>query len=207
MKNKKFFNLDQAIRYLGETVITFKSKPIYIYGIDTGRHSKNFELHYYDVGDDEHKSKFILSDNSDIDMTPVPLGLMSNKSNMKHSCGMVMRMPLRMYKIGLNRSNVRVENTVPSLNARYRSRNSELLTSKELRDTVAGDYPRYSECFKASAKDGNALAFSRRFAVCGEQLYYKALGVAVGGAKPSGPSLDENCFFLKEALEEDYRNA
>lgn len=208
MKNKKFFNLDQAIRYLGETVISFKGKPIYIYGIDSGRHGKNFELFYYNVGDDDKKGKIILSDHSDIDMTPIPLGLMSNKSKMsEHNSGWVVRQPLRLYKIGLSRSNVKIENVEPHHTGRYRSHYSDFMLSKELRDTVAGDYPTYKECLKTSANDGNVLAFSRRFAVLGDKLYYKALGVAIGEAAPSGPSLDENCFFLKEALQEDFKNA
>jgi hypothetical protein len=207
MKNKKFFNLDQAIRYLGETVISFKGKPIYIYALDAGRHSKNFELYYYDVGDEDRKQKWILSDHSGIDMTPVSLGLMSTKSNMKHSSGMVARMPVRMWKIGLNRSNVRIDNTVPEITARYRSRYADFMLSKELRDTVVGDYPSYEECYKVSAKDGNVLAFSRRFAVHAESIYYKALGVPVGDAKASGPKLYKDCFFLKEALEEDTKHA
>jgi hypothetical protein len=206
MKNKKFFNLDQALRYLSESVITFKGKPIYVYGIDTGRYGKNFQLFYYDVGEGEPKT--VLSDNTDIDMNPVPLGLTAIKDRLtEYSSGMVTRMALRSYKIGLTRQNVNIANCNPKATARYKNRYADFMCSKELRDTVLGNYPKYSECLKASQEGGTTLAFSRRFAVSQDQLFYKALGVPVGLAKKSGPELDENCFFLKEALEEDFKNA
>lgn len=210
MKNKKFFNLDHAIRYLNESIIRFEGEPIYVFSIDSGRHSKNFMLYYYKVGDPDRTHKYILSDNSSIDMNPVPLGMLSLKASPKDkfSTGYIERTPLRQYKIGLSRGNFKHKYVHPKYSMKYGSSVSNLLLSTELRDTIMGEYPAYKEAYKSAKDQGNIVAFSRRFAVGqDDKLYYKALQVPVGVAKSGSPTLDDDAFFLKEVLEEDFKNA
>ena len=209
MKNKKFFNLDQVNRYLNDCVIRFEGEPIYISGVDTGRHGKNFQLFYYKLGDDSREQKTILSDNSGIDMNPVPLGLLSLKSSPKdrYSTSMLERIPYRQYKIGLTRGNFKQRYVHPDYSMKYGASTSGLLLSKELRDTILGNYPSYTEAYKASKDNGTVVAFSRRFSIVNDKLYFKGRQVPVGEANSKLPKLSDEAFFLKEILEEDFKNA
>lgn len=202
MRNKKFFDLNQAHRYLSDCIIRLGEEPIRIIKIDPGVTTKNFILTYSPVTKNE--GNYIYSDNAEIDMNPFPLGWLSvnEKSGWRDSV-VLSRTPLRDWKIGLNVKNLHIA-TVESWGYEVLPRAKDLLWSEQFLDTVKGNYLPLEKAIALSHKwNGKGIPFSRRFAVNGNNLHYYMYHEAIGEIKKDRPVLSENAFFLEEVLKED----
>lgn len=219
MKNKQFYNTEQATFYLSDSLIRYKNLPIFVYKIV--RENQEDKIVYYDgftegewwrVFDEEinwpyrkkEKNKILLSD-LNLDFNPVNLGFINilNRTDI-FSCSYLLRYPRRSYKIGLNISNL----TSVRLNLNKRLFSDSIpkhfiLFSTSLTKTILGEYPSYEEASEIIRKDkNNSIAFSRRFALDSKHIYYK-FSEKVGENKDNKVKLFDKYQFLSEVLEED----
>lgn len=203
MKNKNFFDLDHAHRYLTDSIIRYDGEPIYVENLtrDRGeiicffRRLRNWQAIR------ENK----LASNK-FDMTPIPLGLVNfEEFGLAATTIKVSRVPRRGWKIGLNGNNVNFEAlhddaAVP----RYRT----LMHSTFLRDTVVNNFPSFNRVkSKVMGKFPDCMAFSRRFALDGHgRLFHMFEDKHVGSLNANGqPILSEKHEFLIQTLTEDLR--
>jgi hypothetical protein len=124
-----------------------------------------------------------------IDLEPVKLGWVNVSGNSFY----VMRTPVRAWSQGLTRDNTLIlycpEEQVPD-NINY----------KWYHDTIVGIFPSYEDCLRLSGKEYKKRAFSRRFAISKDWLFYK--GMIVGDIENKLPKLDPRYIYLREHLEE-----
>jgi hypothetical protein len=201
MKTRSFYDLDQAFSYLTNSVIRVGGKAVMVTGVLPG--DQGHVLNFYRLDDGRKKNDYILHNAPEVDMEPVPLGLLSidDKSSYTDTV-MCSRSPRRLWKVGLTYetlcTNVVHEerhNYTPSIN---------VLQSKELGRTIEGSYPVYAAAKELVGKKNRLVAFSRRFAVDKDDLYYQTYQVPVGMAEKDRPSLLPEFDFLQQVLEEDF---
>lgn len=199
MRHRPFYDLNQAANYLGDSYIRYGNYPIRILAVAPGR-DNNYTLSYVRSGHKEGP-KYTLSDHPDVDMEPMPLGLLSNyRGDMKDTL-MMWRIPSRAWKVGLTVRNF----TFSSVNDECGSYStSAILNSKEIGLTVQGDYPEYKEAVKLLIKsEKRSIAISRRFSLTRKELFYKALREPIGAIGDRSPELHEKFQWLEQALRED----
>lgn len=201
MRQKKFFNVEHAQRYLPNSIIRLKGIPIYVGHVEGGGKRGSLRLTYNYLGDPD--SSFIYLPNKDVNMNPVPLGFINLKSGTFYIC----RCPIRAWKIGLSANNIRIFRAVGSPNTIWNlGERQEVLMSKEMEDTILGRYPSYREAVDTSEKEGRLVAFSRSFGCLeGKTLVYKFLEDPVGTCNRLQPKLSEGYQFLDKVLEEATR--
>jgi len=203
MKTRSFFNLDQAIQYLNNNIIRVANHPILITRVDSGNRNKgNFKLTYMKVEDRTGKEYSILSDAEEVDMNPLPMGMLSIRPGNAHTskAQYLERIPLRRMEVGASRNNVLVNDVMTGV----RGIGNGCMYSSEFVDTVKGRFLSLPEALEASAKKG-CYPFSRRFAVNDKrEVYYKGTyGTPVGKVDGGVVVLNDEAFFLREVLRED----
>ncbi len=202
MKEKTFFDEQHARTYLVGSIIRLGSEPIIINDVQyTEIKDERLRLVYYHLGDNQSAITFL--PNKQIDMEPVPLGMMNGEENTWY----IQRHPARGWKIGLCRDNISYHN----INQNYQSTRRSIPTnsafnSNYLRECILGVYPSYIRALKIITEgDRPSVAFSRKFAINGGGLMFKAIPETVGVCERKGPVLFKHFEFLKEVLEEDMR--
>jgi hypothetical protein len=202
MKNKEFFDAEHANRYLSDSIIRLDGEPIYCFGVD--QRSRGRYIYYVPMIYRNQEEKSVLLNSKDIDMNPVPLGFVNftppfSNENEVYS---VFRTPERAWKVGLNHHNMfvmyggsRVSGDMDAF--------SNLLKSKGLRDTIVGKFPSFDKAQRSLKSGARQVAFSRRFALRNNKLFYIQLQKAVGELKKNGVLLFDDFTYLSQALTED----
>lgn len=195
MKSKEFYNADHAIRYLNDSIITLMGKPIYIASVGAGGKGA-YKLKFFDLSG-EYDYQYVMSNSPDIDMTPVPLGMASALDNHITDTSYFVRIPARMWKIGLCSHNLKI---YPLGKRALGYNNRTIITGKAMYNTILGKYHTPDDAFKRKSITG----ISRRFALATERLYYKNTETPVGEYKGGRFSLYEDYTYLQQVLEEDH---
>lgn len=204
MKNRDFYNLADAKRYLEKGVIQMEKRPIYVLQVLAGKNKKSkFVMKYRElgVGKTEEEKTSTLS-NPKLDMTPVSLGWLSvtNKSN--YASVYLTRQPRRMQRIGLCQENTTMHTNHILHKKRTPVLNSGFFTSKEMRNTVLGKYATLEQAIEWG-KTGEIYPFSRNFAIANDKLFYRYFPTPVGVVMEGKPCLHDTSGPLKELLKED----
>jgi len=202
MKTRGFFNLDQAIQYLQGSIIRVAGHPVVISRVDSGGRGKgNFKLVYSKVDDRRGNELVILSDADEVDMNPMPMGMLALRPGNEFTswAQYLARVPMRAMKVGITRNSTFINPVVPNTHRI----DHNCMYSPEFVNMVKGNYMTFKEALAASEKKG-CYPFSRRFAVDNKRdVYYKTYQVPVGKAVDNDVALVEDAFFLKEVLRED----
>lgn len=194
---KKFYDGHQAAMYLQDSVVRRGERGIYIIQVDMRDNGDKFKF-YYKYLDEEGTNISFWPDRA-VNLYPVSLGMMNAVDG--RSTVMSYRIPRRAWKIGLSKHNFFAQNIDPDGPGSRRN----WFAGESMAKTIIGDYPTFRRAWEISAR-GDVCAFSRRFAVKEDKLYYKHLG-HVGAMRGSIhlPSLLPQFEFLQEVLEEDVR--
>lgn len=205
MKNRTFYDADHCYQQLSGSVIRLAGFPVTTAGVDVGKKKGVFLLKVNEMGKRwDGVSKFVSSDDEDVDMSPVPLGMIATENHTEY----LSRMPIRKWKLGLASTNLKIAKV--DAEAEYHYSKPDLIHSQELLDTVVGNYMAFEDAMKRAAGfNGSkhiAIAFSRRFAIGDRsKLFYKSFGVPVGIVSKDGPVLTEEFSFLQQVLNEDMK--
>lgn len=208
MKTPAFYDLDYAVMYLNNTIIRLSDKPIYIQEIKHGtKKNSEFILRYSELGKMHRKKdyKTVNLAHPKLNMDPVKLGWLAVDKKSKKPCVYLSRIPNRTWHIGLCNSNYtycydQKERELTGLNS---LRGISFFLSRELKNTIMGVYPSFKEAYDFSKEDGKMYAFSRRFAVYQDKLFYKYIKEPVGEVVDGQPILTSGSFYLNEVLKED----
>jgi hypothetical protein len=178
--------------YLTGSVIRIRGVPILIRDAEDMKPNKSFKILYSPLG----SGKILLEHypSKCIDLSPVPLGFMNLPG--KYSMT-VLRLPKRMWKVGLNRNNISMINPITKkwADATY------YLHTIELAKTILGDFPSLEEAIRLVGKgDYTSCAFSRDFAVGYDGIIIHKHCGHVGNFGKKEP-LKRNYQYLKETLE------
>lgn len=194
MYTKEFFDLQHAKSYLQGGIIRYRGNPVYVQNVASGRTPADFLITYHELKDVREGNYPKLGNFPDkaFDLNPVPLGMLNLGEG---SVGYVSRMPIRQWKVGMTATNtklIRVFTGDLIMDLRRQ------MFSLNMRDAILGNYPSLNTVLHG----GRGAAFSRRFAVKANKLYYRTRG-RVGRIVNKLPKLDDNFFFLREVLMED----
>lgn len=194
MKIKEFYDHRQAHAYLSECIVIHDGEPVYVNEIY--QDGRKYVISYYHLpyGNTDRKEAYL--DDGKWDFTPVSLGYTSTIGQYKYS-NYASRVPQRAWKIGLTVGNLNLFSIKPV----FRLDKRNLFFSENLKNTVLNRYPKYSTAY--NKKDEFPTAFSKRFAIFKDDLFYKSINVPAGKAKKDGPELNEKFKFLQEVLDED----
>lgn len=199
MRNKIFYDLAQAKRYLDHSIIRIGDEPVWIEEV-TGRGGK-FHLHYsflHEVGLEYHS---IDSMHSSVNMNPVPLGMVNTVFLDRPQSYYCSRAPVRKQRIGLARDNLDVRNNIGQAVGDAQQR---ILPSPTLAYTIKGKFPTVEKAYNKIRKLGGSVAFSRRFCMDGNgNVWYMAYPAAVGTCFGGPVLLRDEYIYLNEVLQED----
>lgn len=186
-----FWNRADANTRLGATVVLFKGEPVYVHEV---RGDGPDDYYAVCVPISGEKKEFSAVLNTDFDLTPVPLGYCNHLANAVY----LSRIPKRQWKQGLHGG---------VLNATLKGKPMPRfdVTSKALVSTIKGIYPNVTKAWGLCDEDKmEECAFSRNFSINKKRMiFYK--GTAPVGYFEKGIKtfrLDDEFFFLKEALQE-----
>ena len=196
MKLKKFFDIHHAQMYLMNSLIRYKDKPVIVHDIQFQQNGK-LAMRYAANHDMEGYWKTASLSSKFINMNPVPLGLV----NFGRRCIFIARAPLRAWKVGLTANAMFMYSADPNDRALGINPNA-IFRSKELADTIAGNYPDLENALEEFQSDDHVIGISRHFAVSKKSLYFQNAGV-VGQVKDSSVKLNPQFDFLQEMLEMD----
>lgn len=203
MKNKKFFDAQQASQYLKHCIIRVAGDPVYIHEVSgPARRGEAYTLTYNKIRSMGNLPKNISSSDEDVDMNPVPLGMVPYYSGESYVTFFASRFPARKWKIGLSQDNFALAHLLgyPAESSYRRI----IFPTNILAETIEGNFLNPLECQKKLAQGGGSLPFSRRFAINHEHgLFYKDAPEQVGIMKKEAFELFDPFKYLKEALEED----
>lgn len=204
MKNRDFYNLADAKRFLEKGVIQLEKRPIYVLSILAGKNKKSkFVMKYRElgVGKAEEEKTSTLS-NPKLDMTPVPLGWLSVTDKSKMAGVYLTRQPRRMQRIGFCQENTTMHTNHVVHKKRVPQVTAMFYTSKELRNTILGRYPTVEHAIEWG-KTGEIYPFSRNFAIANDKLFYRYFPTPVGVVMEGKLCLHDTSGPLKELLKED----
>jgi len=198
MKNKIFFDIDHAYRYLTESIISIKGKPVKIISIEKNNGEIDLvymPLYFSKVNNRQYRLPI---SNIDIDMTPVRLGFVnSNILGMKNVVR-TFRKPSRQWRIGLTPNNLL---TIPDYPIDNRH---NLLLSIGMYNTILNNYPTLEETLKKVKDRKISVAFSRNFCIMANgELEYININTPIGEVKRDSLKLFDYFTFLSEQLEQD----
>ena len=182
---REFYNEDQAMSYLTNSVIRLDKEPIYITGVRASRN--DYRLAYSTVGNQREPREIKYSDKK-LDLSPIPLGFINYPKrtgryptpNLSIWAG---RSPRRGWKIGLSTGAIVLQPQGTDTNILRDLDKSHLITSSPFRQTVVGNYPSFKKIVEKLKGDEStdSLAFSRRFCLDRKNnVFYKHLPNSVG---------------------------
>lgn len=209
MKSYRFFDLTQAQNYATGSVILYDDVPYYVIGVEGGDSRNGFsmvlqELNYVQDSPENMWNNRITANSSSVRISyNIPdLGLLNYRINKNNTVISAARTPSRIFKIGLSVNSLFLFGW-HKLSSSVRA--SNVITSTALRDCILNRYPLYSEALKTIKERKSEVAFSKRFAIGGEEryLFYKDEQVPVGKIEDDVPVLSEEFVYLKEMLQID----
>lgn len=189
----KFYDLNHAYERLTGSIIRLGKLPILISSVAYGARKNTLQLKYSIVGgNNDHYTYF---PNNDINLKPVPLGLLINNGEVLSTS----RMPARMWKIGLTPRNLYLE-PMPYRPLTFMP--VHVFNTQAMADTIMGVYPTYTRARKTS-DNGDWSAFGRDFATGpGGLLCHRFCGIV--GSATEKPTLHNNYQYLRELLSLQY---
>ena len=188
-----FFDLDHANSRLSGSIIRLGNVPILVTTVERGSKPGTYRLYYSLVGSKEQHYTYF--PNRDINLKPVPLGLLIQRGEVIS----VSRIPARMWKIGLTSRNMELR---PMPGLMLTTTVNHIMVSQELANTIMGIYPTYEEAKKVNER-GSWSAFGRDFAIGPEgQLVHRFAGQV--GTVDKYPILDKGHQYLSELLAHQY---
>jgi hypothetical protein len=195
---RQFYDLHHMQSYLNDSIIMLNHRPILVRAC-TGR-AGEYMVTYTELEgkyEDNPVLKMAAYGCDTMDTRPIPLGMVNAAGNVFH----MMRVPVRQWKVGLSSRSIATDQVFPHMDlTREAGRELRALPySQVVVACVKGDYPTIDQI---QADMGGVGAFSRRFAINGEDLYYRTRGV-VGKLYGNTPTVFDKHFFLREVLEED----
>jgi hypothetical protein len=186
-------NRDDAEAYLTGTYVRKDNELVYIRDVsDNG--DEDYTIHYMHAATGDNHSCYL----SDLDISPLPLGFVNARGVAKY----VMRKPQRRWKHGLDNSNaVFMHCGSPHLD-RFQVQGN----CNGLQKAVLNDYPTLLASISNVALGGGSCAFSRSFAVKGNDLYYKA-GKVGNVREDHSLNIAPEFAYLQELLQEERAHA
>ena len=200
MTSKIFYDSEHADRYLRNSIITLKGQPIYVQKVGV---KARIDTIYYYTAPFDGSIKTIACKDSDIDMTPIPLGLTNTLHEGRPRVVDISRMPQRAWKVGLTKNNIFARCIVTDQTL-Y---GQQFIPSVELCNTVIGKYPKYQTAIETMGEmRTGTIAFSRIFAIdSAYRLLHKHYPrIKVGRHSPRGktPILEDKFNWMQEVLQE-----
>ena len=184
MRNKDWYDYNHAKMYLYHSIIRMGPIPIYVFDVNNDRIITYCKLRT------RQEQKTIELYDPKINMVPVSLGFV----NWKNVVYCITRRPVRKWRVGLTGENSYTYQ-YPNIHV---IRSSSLFFTKALEDTIMGNFPSYQNVLD---KKTLKKAFSRRFAIINDEIYYNMLKVPIGNTRPY--VLYRPFEYLKQILEED----
>jgi len=209
MKYKGFYDEDQVRNYMGSSVIRYKNEPIYICG--AYRTGDEYTIEYFHLADKDQQKRSTSLDHKDIDLSPVPLGMVYWKRRQDinlYNTIVASRIPRRMWKIGLHKDSLCLAPVAGR--ALNRERAGIFIHSHRLARTIRGKYHSFEKCLSITNESeiGSVLPFCRVFAIGnyhpqkGYTLIHSREKEAVGRVSEDGAwELYDRYIYLKESLE------
>jgi len=197
-KTREFYDYQQAEMYLMESVIRFKDEPVVVAAMDYNSNRDIF-CWFKKLTRREHDNAKISIYDVKINMNPVPLGYINWKRFGEQHVLVAHRDPIRMWKIGLTKKNLIIRGIDHRGIDTVVDETAQVINSKALRDTITGKFPSLKKCIK----DGIPQAFSRRFAIRGDSLYFSQLSYPIGYINNGELALLDDYAFLSEVLGQD----
>jgi hypothetical protein len=183
--------------YLNDSIIMLNRRPILVRAC-TGR-AGEYMVTYTELEgkyEDHPVLKMAAYGCDTMDTRPVPLGMVNAADCVFH----IMRVPVRQWKVGLSSRSIATAIIFPDEVEQIANRVLRSMPyTQEVASCIKGEYPTIDEIQRDMNGKG---AFSRRFAINGEDLYYRTRGV-VGKLYGNNPQVFDKHFFLREVLEED----
>ena len=202
MDLRELYDVEQARGYLTGSIIRVSGEPVSIHDVSRGQKDGEYLLKYFRIGSSELEYAFTSA--PEVDSAPVPLGLLPvDRASRFRNSVMLYRFPARKYKIGLDPCNFGHRSIDDPDNNNRLYPNKELLYSKQVADAIKGVYPTLSDAQEISYDTGYMVAFSRRFAVRGANLYHGLHNIAVGTVAEGKANLLPRYEYLKESLAEN----
>lgn len=195
---KRQMNVDDVRQKFEGSIVMFNKRPVLFNKI-----AGDWSCRIFDLMDQEEKQVEFKEDEFH---PPVPrIGMV----NINGSVLYVERMPVRKFKLGLNRDNLKV-NLVPGVfyPEGERAATAEIhgLKSKALGSALLGKYPTKTTAFKRLSQFEGAVAFDKQFAVDSNGfLYYKMQ--RVGRHNFSVLTFDEQFKHLEILLDKAYEKS
>lgn len=204
-----FFDSTQLNNYLSGSIIRYNMEPIYILSASFLSNTICAIRFLYLEGDKRQDEKHLECDLKDLDLAPVPLGILvkeqKGKASILYNAGVISRLPVRAWKIGLAPENV----SITPINSSCFDRSSSLILSKELRNTIRGNYTSFQDVLEKLNKKENegVIPFNRFFAIKKgttslKLIYYKYPTEPIGKIVQGKCELDKKFYYLNEHLEE-----
>ena len=207
-----FYDLHHMEQYLSRSLIRLGDEPIYVLSVyegddRAGNIVPKIKFKWLRSG----KVGIVNLRSKRINLDPVPLGFI----NILRDARVIraVRMPARMWKIGLSPNNILLSHVPYTVNNLFPLPGREnLVFSKPIRETILGHYPSYAEVLGRLRMLGHpeinpSIAFNRKFCLSlfegREALFYFSFDNPVGYVGPGDIlSLDPEFFFLNERLNE-----
>lgn len=203
MKQKRFFDVDHADRYLSSSVIRVGGDPVFVNRVLVSGSGNQPTLYYWNLGavGGSAKLKQLALYHADVDLNPVPLGMLSQDGDINAAC-YITRVPRRAWKIGLTTTSLNCGQVSSKAEEYIRFGKSGVLYSNALKNTINNQYPSIKQAAIMSKDLSLPIAFSRKFAIWMDRIYYKDLGYAVGEKVADSIVLKDEFHWLKEMVEE-----
>jgi len=209
MKREFGDDLYHALMYMKGVVIRLKDEPIVITDVKPAKNKKGgFILRYRDKETGiKGKIKSCNIKHPKLEMLPVPLGFLPTTKDSKWHCTYIQRIPNRTWHVGLCQSNMRQyanENLEYAPGVSMPIASVSFFISDEFNNLVKGKYISPGVAMTlAKEQPARAWAFSRRFMIFKDQVYYKYFRDPVGQVKNWDINLFPEASFLKETLADD----
>lgn len=164
---------------LEQTVVSLKGEPVFVMTV-----KRNMVVTYATLKD---LTTFLTCCVDDLDLKPVKLGYCNNARGISY----LMRMPMRRdWRQGLRFGNF----TGIGFDVRH-------LAYHDLYNVIKGVYPTFAQAVTSIKRgEAKALAWCREWAIDKTNVYHK--GQRVGTLVDNKPVLNDDCTYLREALEE-----
>jgi len=167
MKYQGWWDRDQFRSYITRCVIRYNGQPVFITDADREEDGYCF---FYHLLEDKHREIQgpVYMDNPDIDLSPVPLGLMywkrRNDINLYNTV-VISREPRRMWKMGLSVNNINISSL--AMEAKHNLEYEDIIQSHKLGRIILNKYKSFKRCIEISNESevGSILPFCRTFAL------------------------------------------
>lgn len=199
MRNKTFYDLAQAQRYLNSSIIRVADEPVWVE--ETLKKGADIMLYFSKLDEVGLNPKSIKSTDPDVDMNPVPLGMVNTFIRDQPAAYYCSRSPVRKQRIGLARDNLDVR----TVNGRdMADMRNYILPSSALSLTIRNRYPTIARAWGQVKRTGGTAAISRRLAIDGNaRVWYMGYPDYVGMLYGNNITLMDQFIYLQDVVNEE----